>query len=91
MLIVERQRRLAQILRQQGAGQLETMARHLGVSASTVRRDLEALERQGLVSRTHGGAIYRGSDQGQEPEPGSPSEVLAELMNERIEQKLAIG
>ncbi|HMB06581.1 MAG TPA: DeoR family transcriptional regulator [Isosphaeraceae bacterium] len=30
----------------------------LGVSGSTVRRDLEALDQAGSVKRTHGGAVY---------------------------------
>ena len=30
----------------------------LGVSESTIRRDLEALEDQGLIRRTHGGAVF---------------------------------
>ena len=33
------------------------LARRLGVSEMTVRRDLDALERQGLVRRVHGGAV----------------------------------
>lgn len=36
-----------------------TVARDLGVSAATVRRDLELLERQRLLTRTHGGAVGR--------------------------------
>lgn len=35
------------------------LARHLGVSSETVRRDIEELTRQGLVSRTYGGAAGR--------------------------------
>jgi len=34
-----------------------TLADYLQVSESTIRRDLEALENQGLVERTRGGAI----------------------------------
>ena len=30
---------------------------HLGVSEATVRRDLDALQADGLVQRTHGGAV----------------------------------
>jgi DeoR/GlpR family transcriptional regulator of sugar metabolism len=60
MLIVERQNHLLNILREQKAADLETLAAALNVSASTVRRDLDALEQQGLVERTHGGAVYRG-------------------------------
>src|ERR1700722_2708197 len=43
----------------QGAGQASVpeLAQRLGVSEMTVRRDLDALERQGLVRRVHGGAV----------------------------------
>lgn len=60
MLIVERQQRLLDILREQKASDLESLASALSVSGSTIRRDLDALERQGLIERTHGGAVYRG-------------------------------
>lgn len=39
---------------------MESLAAELRVSSSTVRRDLEALEQQGLVKRTHGGVIWVG-------------------------------
>jgi DeoR family transcriptional regulator of aga operon len=38
-----------------GAVPVETLAARLGVSRSTMRRDLAELERKGLVRRTHGG------------------------------------
>jgi DeoR family fructose operon transcriptional repressor len=43
----------------QGAGRVSVpeLAQRLGVSEMTVRRDLDALERQGLVRRVHGGAV----------------------------------
>jgi DeoR/GlpR family transcriptional regulator of sugar metabolism len=43
----------------QGAGRASVpeLARRLGVSEMTVRRDLDALERQGLVRRVRGGAV----------------------------------
>ena len=37
---------------------LTELARSLGVSESTARRDLEVLEQQGVVTRTHGGVVY---------------------------------
>lgn len=83
MLIVERHERLLALLRERKSAQLETMSETLGVSASTVRRDLEALEQQGVIERTHGGAVYRG--------PQHHSVVLAERMNERVEAKQQIG
>lgn len=89
MLIVERQARLLEILRQRKAAQLEDLARELSVSASTVRRDLEAMEQKGLVQRTHGGAIYRQPQR----EGGDPSisDPLAERMRQNVQQKQAIG
>ncbi|WP_386778899.1 DeoR/GlpR family DNA-binding transcription regulator [Longispora fulva] len=43
----------------QGAGRVSVaeLAGRLGVSEMTVRRDLDELERQGLVRRVHGGAV----------------------------------
>ncbi len=83
MLIVERQERLLNILRERKTATLEALGEALEVSASTVRRDLEALEQRGLVERTHGGAVYRG--------PHHHSIVLAERMHEQVEAKEAIG
>jgi DeoR/GlpR family transcriptional regulator of sugar metabolism len=43
----------------QGSGRasVSELSQRLGVSEMTVRRDLDALERQGLVRRVHGGAV----------------------------------
>ena len=60
MIVVERQSRLQQIVAQRGMADVETLAAELGVSSSTIRRDLEALEQQGLVKRTHGGVVWVG-------------------------------
>ena len=32
---------------------------HFGVSMETIRRDLEELEREGYLTRTHGGAVTK--------------------------------
>jgi len=84
MLIVERHECLIEILKQCRTAQLEELARQLDVSASTVRRDLESLEEQGLVQRTHGGVIYRG-------QTAHASVSVAERMQESVCQKQAIG
>jgi len=83
LLIVERQKRLLDMLREQTAADLDALGAALSVSVSTVRRDLEALEEQGLVERTHGGALYRG--------PHHHSAVFSERMAEHVELKRAIG
>lgn len=56
----DRRTRLIDIIRVQGFAALEELVRELGVSESTVRRDLDALEEQGVAKRTHGGVLYSG-------------------------------
>ncbi|HEX3357990.1 MAG TPA: DeoR/GlpR family DNA-binding transcription regulator, partial [Tepidisphaeraceae bacterium] len=60
MLIPERQSRLKELLGRRGMADLDTIAAELGVSQSTVRRDVEMLQQAGLVERTHGGVVWIG-------------------------------
>lgn len=62
MLIAERQSRLKDLLARKGMSDLDSLSSELRVSQSTIRRDLEMLERSGLVRRTHGGVIWVGGD-----------------------------
>jgi DeoR/GlpR family transcriptional regulator of sugar metabolism len=62
MLSLERQRRLLQHLRQHGSGNVMELASTLGVSASTVRRDLNEMNERGLLTRVHGGASVLEAD-----------------------------
>lgn len=52
----ERQYRIEEYLQKVEFASLEELAEYVGVSLSTVRRDLTALEQKGTVRRTHGGA-----------------------------------
>lgn len=52
-----RAERILRELRQAGAISVEQLCALLGVSVATVRRDLQDLEDQGLLRRTHGGAV----------------------------------
>jgi len=56
----ERRSRLLDLIRIRGFAALDELVRELGVSESTVRRDLDALEEQGSAKRTHGGVLYAG-------------------------------
>ncbi|MFI6154492.1 DeoR/GlpR family DNA-binding transcription regulator [Kitasatospora sp. NPDC051170] len=60
VLILER-------LKQQGGVRVNELTRELGVSDMTVRRDLDALARQGLVDKVHGGAVLTSAPSSQEP------------------------
>src|SRR4051794_14636719 len=60
MLVETRRRLLLDLIVRQGFAPLDELVKALGVSESTVRRDLEALELGGQVRRTHGGAVTSG-------------------------------
>jgi len=53
----ERQLFIVELARREGRVDASTLAEQLSVSAETIRRDLSALERQGVLRLTHGGAI----------------------------------
>src|SRR5690349_517324 len=53
----QRRETILQLLARQGAVQVTELVDQLGVSAVTIRHDLSALGSQGLVTRSHGGAV----------------------------------
>lgn len=57
MLARQRQEHIVDAIRRNGAVRVSEMVDSLGVSDMTVRRDLEALSRRGLVEKVHGGAV----------------------------------
>jgi DeoR/GlpR family transcriptional regulator of sugar metabolism len=57
MIAEERRQKLADIVRQRGFVPLPELVDRMGVSESTVRRDLEHLHDAGMVRRTHGGVL----------------------------------
>ncbi|MBP5288805.1 MAG: DeoR/GlpR transcriptional regulator [Clostridia bacterium] len=56
MLTPERRKRILTYIEEHGAADVATLARLLGASESTVRRDLTALASQGQLHKFHGGA-----------------------------------
>lgn len=56
MLAIERQRRILEAAKRERTVRTQELASILKVTEETVRRDLDALSRQGLLRRTHGGA-----------------------------------
>ena len=60
MLAEQRRRLLLELIASRGFATLEELVRELGVSESTVRRDLESLDAAGAIQRTHGGAVMSG-------------------------------
>lgn len=57
MYAEERQQAIAGVVSREGRASVTGLAHELDVTTETVRRDLSALERLGLVHRVHGGAV----------------------------------
>jgi DeoR/GlpR family transcriptional regulator of sugar metabolism len=86
----ERARRALALIHARGEASVGELAEHFAVSEVTVRNDLSALARQGLVDRVHGGARATSSHQSepdfdvrvrlQEPEKRAIARAAAELV-----------
>jgi DeoR family transcriptional regulator, aga operon transcriptional repressor len=57
MLNEERRREILALLNRDGRVLVKDLARHFRISQITIRKDLEFLDNQGIVQRTHGGAL----------------------------------
>jgi DeoR/GlpR family transcriptional regulator of sugar metabolism len=66
LFLQERLGKIIEIIQAQGRVSVSELSDRFGVSPVTVRNDLASLERQGLINRTHGGAVVR-PDSKQEP------------------------
>lgn len=53
----ERRRKILEMMHRDGRVLVKDLARHFRISQITIRKDLEILDSQGLVHRTHGGAL----------------------------------
>jgi DeoR family transcriptional regulator, aga operon transcriptional repressor len=57
MLSEERRREILEMLQSEGRILVGALARHFRTSQITIRKDLESLHHEGLLERTHGGAL----------------------------------
>lgn len=57
MFAIERQQHILEKLKEEGAVSVSKLSSEFGVAEETVRRDLEKLEKQEKLLRTHGGAV----------------------------------
>jgi DeoR family transcriptional regulator, fructose operon transcriptional repressor len=60
MLVEERRQRVLDLVSERGFIALTDLAQSIDVSESTLRRDLDYWHKQGMLRRTHGGAIFVG-------------------------------
>ena len=83
MFALERQKKITELLKEQGAVSVSKLALELGVTEETVRRDLEKLEKQEVLLRTHGGAVP--------VEEGNHELSLEKRKNKNIEAKTKLA
>jgi len=57
MLTLERRQKILQWILKEGRAEVGELASAFGVSTMTIRRDLKALEEEGLLTRSRGGAL----------------------------------
>ncbi|WP_091349956.1 DeoR/GlpR family DNA-binding transcription regulator [Anaerobranca gottschalkii] len=77
MFVEERHRLIIELLKKHQRVRVNTLTEELGVSESTIRRDLQELEEMGLLKRTHGGAVLSGK-LAFEPTMGEKAEIMQE-------------
>lgn len=63
MLVQQRHTAILSFVREQGGASVTDLARRLDVSESTIRRDLNALDREGRLQRVRGGGAVEVDDQ----------------------------
>jgi DeoR/GlpR family transcriptional regulator of sugar metabolism len=80
---IERQAQLLRFIQQRSRATVNELALEFGVSVATVRRDLDALAEQGVVTRFHGGAVA--------VRQAPPEQPVLQRNAEQAEEKERIG
>ncbi len=83
MLSTERQQVILELIEKNGQIEVADLVERFDVSEMTIRRDLDVLDRKGLLRRVHGGAV---SNRGRSYEPSFLSRSV-----KNIEEKKRIG
>ncbi|MFJ8065509.1 DeoR/GlpR family DNA-binding transcription regulator [Psychrobacillus sp. NPDC096426] len=83
MLVPERQKKIITIVNKNKTARVSELSKLLKVTEETIRRDLEKLETEGKLTRTHGGAITTQEEEGDIPY------FQREVMNK--EEKMAVA
>lgn len=79
----ERRRKICAVVEQQGFANVSNLARTLGVAPTTIRADLDRLEQEGRLLRSHGGAVSK--------DTSSPRLPYSETRDTHLPQKEWIG
>lgn len=85
MLGYQRRERIRQLIATRHEASVSELAKLLGASPSTIRRDLERLEEEGLLERRHGGAVAAGGA------PAAPEPPVLQRAGEQAAEKRRIA
>lgn len=77
----QRRRDILRLIRRNGSANVNALAGQFGVSGTTIRLDLTALEETGAIQRTHGGAVLS--------EPSMPEPSISEREHQREKARIA--
>src|SRR5216683_3912424 len=88
-LTIERRMKIVKTINIHKTATVAEIAERLGTSPSTVRRDLDVLDEQGLISRTRGGATA--IDYSSQATLHRALPAYEQRLNEYIAEKRAIG
>lgn len=95
MMPIERQRLIIDALHKNGRILVSELVEQLKVSQETIRRDLAALEKKGLLNRSHGGAVMAQRSSGHNTAATTKQEEHAlsfgQRMNENVNQKMQMA
>jgi DeoR/GlpR family transcriptional regulator of sugar metabolism len=83
LLREERKRKISRFVEEKKRATVTELSEIFGVSESTIRRDLEELDEQGMVQRAHGGAVF--------VERAAPEPPIIQRVVENEEEKRRIG
>lgn len=96
MLPDERRRKVVELITDRGSHTVDELADRFQVSDATIRRDLQELDSQGLIERTHGGAlpaVSRGDEEAYEQKQVTNLEMkqaIGERASEEIRDGMAV-
>lgn len=90
MMLLERQNLILDYLKKNRKATTNELSEMLDVSATTIRTDFNRMEKEGLITKTHGGAIFRESEQ-EKPELTGRPYHFQERELENIQEKEEIA
>ena len=80
-----RSNQILELLRKTGTAQASQLSELLHVSLVTIRKDLQRMEDEGLLHRTHGGAVIREQPGAQDPRMDAMAAIAEKVVREIAE------